>query len=511
MRTWSNDDEHTDFSDPFKTERNTDTTVQVQPQLRDLSQRYSLHRTKETNYNPAMRAYPIQVEMESAEEDGSDIDTINDSNHDPFAAERDLLTPQQLRAFKASRQSPSAASFSSTRKSVTKTFAESVFTYEDGNKKAVVVSPSSPDRDDSSSGSTKSSLSEPPLALLSNPLYQFSDSASSNRMQHEPLVSYLPVGLTNPNSVSPSKKKTVSSPSITSVYTTEIDEQYVSPVKHQQTTMPPVSTIVVSPAGMVSQLTTPRKGQPRYGDTSLTLQRYSILLNHDEAYRHASQAGFLWQSMVGQHVRFPSLWWDGARGPTMDESKEDGPGPWMYLNRQSVDRHPILNQLVRCRASGGRLLLHIVVLDLMTRAPVQDVVIGCFHPNAKGIRDGSRALGRLEQCRDVWLAIRKRTSISVSAVDSLLYSSICDDNDALQKSSRCGSKDSVKISRSPLGSGQRVTNLNVRSVFGGKPPLETIFVAEDELYERLSIRLRQTSMDRDLTPAMAILQEFVFA
>ena len=178
----------------------------------------------------------------------------------------------------------------------------------------------------------------------------------------------------------------------------------------------------------------------------------------------------------------------------------------MYLNRQTVSRHSILNQLVKCRASGGRLLLHIIVQDLMTLTPVQDVVIGCFHPNAKGIRESERALGRLEDCRDVWIAVRKRSSKTLSAVDRLLYNSVNDDWLGSRES------DNGVGSRSPLGRGRKVTNVNVRSVFGEKPPLETIFVAEDELYERLSGRILHRSGDADsVTPAMAVLHEFVFA
>jgi len=193
-------------------------------------------------------------------------------------------------------------------------------------------------------------------------------------------------------------------------------------------------------------------------------------------------------------------------GCGVDNSSDDTgapPGKWMYLNRQTVSGNPVLNQLVKCRASGGRLLLHVIVQDLMTRTPVQDVVIGCFHPNAKGIRESERALGRLEHCRDVWIAVRKRSSIAVSAVDSLLYNST---NDEWLGSPDC---DDWVGSRSPLGSGRRVTNTNVRSVFGEKSPLETIFVAEDELYERLSARILHPPVA--VTPAMAILQEFVFA
>ena len=106
----------------------------------------------------------------------------------------------------------------------------------------------------------------------------------------------------------------------------------------------------------------------------------------------------------------------------------------------------------------------------------------------------------------MWIAVRKRSSIAVSAVDSLLYNSVNDD--------WLGSRDCDDWvgSRSPLGHARRVTNANVRSVFGERPPLETIFVAEDELYERLSERIMHVpDGDEVVTPAMAILQEFVFA
>jgi len=56
-----------------------------------------------------------------------------------------------------------------------------------------------------------------------------------------------------------------------------------------------------------------------------------------------------------------------------------------------------------------------------------------------------------------------------------------------------------------------VTNANVRAVFGEKSPLETMFFAEDELYERLSARILHSKNGTTPLPAMAILQEFVFA
>jgi hypothetical protein len=266
------------------------------------------------------------------------------------------------------------------------------------------------------------------------------------------------------------------------------DGKLDSPVKGQR----PVSEVPVQSPSVVSQLSTPEKTSPK-AQSSEFWNHYDELLR-EPAYVHAQSAGFVWQSIVGQHVQFPSSWWSGARGPPIGE---DGL-PWIYFGRHTVKQDRVLNQLVKCRASGGRMLLHVVVQDLLTRTPVQDIAIGCFHPNAKGIRQGAQALKRLEDCRDIWMAIRKRSRQSVSATDSLLYSqSNWDGNHSM-----C---------RSPLGPGQRVTNSNVRSVFGEKAPLETIFLSEDELYERLSSRIKQVTVDGAVSPPMAILQEFVFA
>ena len=214
---------------------------------------------------------------------------------------------------------------------------------------------------------------------------------------------------------------------------------------------------------------------------------YDMLL-HDPAYRHAQKAGMLWQSLVGQQVRFPSRWWNGARSPPVGANVNL---PWQYLGRYQVQNNRMLNKIVRNRSSAGRLLLHIVVLDLVTRRPVQDVAIGCFHPNARGIRTTNDSDPFQENTRDLWLAVRKHVD-AVSVIDSLL---------SLGESWRLAWK-------TPLGAKGRVTNQNVRAVYGERPPMETIFVPESELYERLSFLLQESP---DLSPPMAILEELVFS
>lgn len=256
------------------------------------------------------------------------------------------------------------------------------------------------------------------------------------------------------------------------------DEDHVNPYhnKHLSRSMMPVKE---AKSNAVSARTRSGK-RPQHSEL---LNRYQDLLE-DPAYLHAMRAGFLWQSVVGQHVRFPKKWWDGHRGPW--KSRE-----WTYLGRTSVKDHYVLNRLVNCRASGGRLLLHIVVQDLVTRKTMQDIVVGCFHPNAKGIRSTGPAIRKLEKVRDVFVGVSKTIERLnwVSSVDSLMSPNF--------------------RSRSPIGPKARIDNTNVRSVFGERPPLETIFMSEDELYERLATRI--LNPDCPVSPAIAMLEEFVFA
>ena len=181
---------------------------------------------------------------------------------------------------------------------------------------------------------------------------------------------------------------------------------------------------------------------------------YSKLVR-DPAYRHALSAGTLWQTLTSQHVRFPGHWWDGDRSPPMG-MLEDAYGngksfcSWQYVSRNRVYSDPLLKKRVRNRASPGRILLHVIVRDLMTLLPVQDIAIGCFHPNARGIRRKEEPDPRDEDCREVWMAVRKRSEDeSVSVVDRLLTEGR-------------SIEDVAQIS--PLGGLPRISNQNMRAV-----------------------------------------------
>jgi len=211
-------------------------------------------------------------------------------------------------------------------------------------------------------------------------------------------------------------------------------------------------------------------------------------LMQDPGYIHAQKAGYLWQSLVGQHVRFPKHWFDSLRSPPMG-----GNASWKYVARHTIDNNPIFANLIRNRSAPGRLLLHLVVRDILKGTPVLDIAVGVFHPNSRGVRATERPDPRDEEARHVWMAIRKRSANHVTVLDSLLLPS----------------SSSFKVNRSPIGENRRtVTNANMRAVFGEQPPLQTISILESELWEKLTVAA-QMKPEAAHAPALLLLQEFL--
>jgi hypothetical protein len=207
---------------------------------------------------------------------------------------------------------------------------------------------------------------------------------------------------------------------------------------------------------------------------------YEDLLR-DPAYQHALQAGTLWQSLCSQHVRFPAHWWDGLEGgPPLGTPEKF---PWRYLSRHRVKNDQKLNALIGNRGSSGRLLMHLVVRDKTTGEPLEDICCGVYHPNARGVRTTPEFDPRIEDCRDIWIAHRRRYNVpkqrggaggaSMSMIESWLFK-----------------QNKNRVFASPLGAGIEgqsstydVHNRNLKAVFGEKPPLFTVFVNESELLE----------------------------
>lgn len=203
-----------------------------------------------------------------------------------------------------------------------------------------------------------------------------------------------------------------------------------------------------------------------------------LQLQQDPGFCHAQRAGTLWQSLVSQHVRFPSKWWNGARSPPMGVGRRQF---WNHLGRHRVRGNMVLQEKVRNRGSAGRLLLHLVVRDIMTGEPIVDIAVGCFHPNARGVRRSAHFDPKLEECRDIWLAVRPR-STEISVIENLL-------------------RKQQPVDESPLGEKHHVQNTNLKAVFGEKPPIHTLFVLESEVYELFS------HLDESQMPPSAVLLE----
>lgn len=184
----------------------------------------------------------------------------------------------------------------------------------------------------------------------------------------------------------------------------------------------------------------------------------------DAGYVHAQRAGHLWQSLVGQHVKFPTEWFNGERGPALGHSSNS---KWQYYGRVRVPSNSILKAEIKNRSSPGRLLLHIIVVD-DAQQPVLDIVAGAYHPNARGIRETESPNHFNDGYREIWWATRRRSTNG--AATCVLEDSLGQD----------------RTTKGPLGDRRRVSNTNVRPVFGESPPLETIFLPERELEFRLS-------------------------
>jgi hypothetical protein len=230
------------------------------------------------------------------------------------------------------------------------------------------------------------------------------------------------------------------------------------------------------------------EGKQNVHSLSSPLSKQFDQLQRDPAYLHAQAAGYLWQSLAGQHVRFPPQWFEGARGPPMGTD-----APWQYIARHAVHKNPVFTRLVHNRASSGRLLLHLIVRDLVTGMAVFDLAIGIYHPNARGIRIVNKPQPKDEDSRHVWMAIRK-ISGQVSLMDAIL----------------CRGERLEEVAReSPFGRDKRsVTNVNMRAVFGEESPVHTICIQESELYEKITVAAKLDPISAK-APALLILQEFL--
>ena len=142
-------------------------------------------------------------------------------------------------------------------------------------------------------------------------------------------------------------------------------------------------------------------------------------LDKDEAYKYARSAGLVWQSIVGEFVRFPKEWFGGESRvpldittPTDTDAASINNSNWKYVSRERYDNHPSLLSIVKHRTSRGRLLLHIMLLDTHathnnynSSACMMDIVIGCYHPSHSQQNDDN---ANTSSYRNLWMATRHR-------------------------------------------------------------------------------------------------------
>ncbi|KAL7549986.1 hypothetical protein ACHAWF_013241 [Thalassiosira exigua] len=267
----------------------------------------------------------------------------------------------------------------------------------------------------------------------------------------------------------------------------------------------------------------------------------------DDALAHAKQAGPLWRSLVGNHVRFPSIW-ESLLPPTslpVHDSRRAW-SKWHHVARHRVKGDRRLNGRefgVRSRRSGGRILLRLVVRESDTRQARREIAVGCFHPNSRGIRRGE-PLPEVEDVREVWMAVRWLGRAGDEDVapelelteDGVGHEGVVDR--FLMKSRKA--LDYATMG-SPLGRRKAVNNENVRAVsdllrslcrqlrsiqcplmrfdteptrcpasqvFGDQPPHSFVDLHEDELAEILIANSRKKLA---VLPALMLLKLFLFS
>eukprot|EP00521_Asterionellopsis_glacialis_P012957 CAMPEP_0195290822 /NCGR_PEP_ID=MMETSP0707-20130614/6537_1 /TAXON_ID=33640 /ORGANISM="Asterionellopsis glacialis, Strain CCMP134" /LENGTH=983 /DNA_ID=CAMNT_0040351003 /DNA_START=170 /DNA_END=3121 /DNA_ORIENTATION=- len=196
--------------------------------------------------------------------------------------------------------------------------------------------------------------------------------------------------------------------------------------------------------------------------------------SNEDPYVHARSAGTLWQSLVGQHVRLPPSWWNGARCPSMGCSLVDGKRihpehQWNYVDHNRFYENEVLDGLVHDKNSAGRLLLHLLVRTKSSALPLADIVVGCYHPCHEDIEATNAG-----ECRVLWLATRSRAGWDNKVFSTILGGRKIED---------------IKNKNSPLEEHKAISNKNLRAIFGDNPPVETVHINDEDLQDQITEEL----------------------
>ena len=193
-----------------------------------------------------------------------------------------------------------------------------------------------------------------------------------------------------------------------------------------------------------------------------SLHATELLNLHDnEAYLHACRAGKVWQSLIGQFIRFPPDWklQDMFNNSAVTTTKSNT--QWKYISRSKIRASEILNEIVPNPCSPGRVLLHISVKDLSSSEVSQEFVIGVSHP--KHILDQRRMIDIDDDTRLVWMALREKNEGLGYDDCTMLHGSSSKSMSLLRPLLGKGYEDGGKLS--PLGNKKSlVSNNNIRTV-----------------------------------------------
>ena len=277
-------------------------------------------------------------------------------------------------------------------------------------------------------------------------------------------------------------------------------------VAHQYTDETKPTSNVINSVRIVSEITPRNLEQEKYEKVNKVQNEHE-----DEAVAHARRAGPVWRALVGNHVRFPSEW-ESALGSSkppiashLDWSK------WYCVARHRVKGNKRLNSRevgVRSRRSGGRILMHLVVKEMHSQNISREIVVGCFHPNSKGIRRGDPK-PEDEDVREVYMCCRwtmyegdnEPTLDLGEEYDE--YEGVVD-NFLMQRRTYLD----YKTMGSPLGARKAVRNENVRAIYGDQAPTIAIELHEDEFAEILKSNGVENVA---VLPALVLLKLFLFS
>lgn len=151
--------------------------------------------------------------------------------------------------------------------------------------------------------------------------------------------------------------------------------------------------------------------------------------------------------------------------------------------------------------------MRLAVKEMHSEYVSREIVIGCFHPNSKGIRRDD-PMPENEDVREVYMAVRWVMNETDDEPRLDLREEKIDDEGVIDKfiMQRQTHLDYSAMG-SALGHRKAVNNENVKAVFGDQPPLTSIELHEDELADIL----KNNGLENvAVLPALVLLKLFLF-